>query len=107
MESGPSFLSHPLLGRYCNDAGPPRSLSGSWRDNARMETIAFELRGEFITLDNLLKATGLAPSGGSAKQMIAEGLVQVDGAVELRKTCKIRAGQQVSCAEGTVSVAAG
>lgn len=72
----------------------------------RMEHTDFELRGEFITLDNLLKATGLAPSGGSAKQMIAEGLVQVDGAVELRKTCKIRAGQQVACSEGSIRVLA-
>lgn len=61
-----------------------------------MQRIDFELRGEFVTLDNLLKATGLAGSGGAAKAMVAEGLVQVDGRDELRKTCKIRAGQVVS-----------
>ena len=55
----------------------------------------FELRGEFIPLDALLKATGLAPSGGAAKSLVAQGLVRVDGAVELRKTCKLRAGQVV------------
>jgi ribosome-associated protein len=60
-----------------------------------MKHIDFELRGEHITLDNLLKATGLAGSGGAAKAMVAEGLVQVDGREELRKTCKIRAGQVV------------
>ena len=43
-----------------------------------MQTIAFALRGEFITLDTLLKATGLAGSGGGAKTMVAEGRVQVD-----------------------------
>jgi ribosome-associated protein len=61
-----------------------------------MQVIDFELRGEYITLDALLKATGQAPSGGVAKRMVAEGLVQVDGQDELRKTCKLRAGQVVS-----------
>ncbi len=61
-----------------------------------MQLIDFELRGEYITLDALLKATGLAPSGGVAKLMVAEGAVQVDGRDELRKTCKIRSGQVVS-----------
>lgn len=60
-----------------------------------MQNIPFELRGEFITLDRLLKATGLAPSGGAAKQLVAEGRVQVDGRDELRKTAKLRAGQVV------------
>lgn len=59
------------------------------------EWIDFRLRGEYITLDALLKAIGAAPSGGTAKRMVAEGRVQVDGRGELRKTCKIRAGQVV------------
>ena len=66
--------------------------------------IEFALRGEHITLDALLKATGLAPSGGIAKMMIADGLVQVDGRDELRKTCKIRAGQVVSLAGTRIRV---
>lgn len=61
-----------------------------------LQQIMFELRGEFITLDSLLKACGLADSGGRAKTMVAEGRVQVDGQDELRKTAKIRAGQVVS-----------
>jgi ribosome-associated protein len=61
-----------------------------------MESIRFMLRGEHITLDALLKATGQAGSGGAAKSMVAEGRVQVDGRDELRKTCKIRAGQVVA-----------
>jgi len=60
-----------------------------------MQIIDFELRGEHITLDALLKATGLAGSGGGAKAMVAAGKVQVDGRDELRKTCKIRPGQVV------------
>ena len=64
-----------------------------------MRTLAFPIRGEFITLDRLLKATGLADSGGQARMMIVGGLVEVDGAPESRKTAKIRPGQVVSLPE--------
>ncbi len=72
-----------------------------------MNLIDFPLRGEFIPLDALLKATGLADSGGAAKAMVADGRVQVDGREELRKTCKIRAGQVVAVAGARVRVMAG
>ena len=71
-----------------------------------MHTIDFELRGEFITLDALLKATGLAGSGGGAKAMVASGRVQVDGREELRKTCKLRPGQVVGVHGARVRVVA-
>ena len=71
-----------------------------------MNRIDFPLRGEFITLDRLLKATGIAPSGGAAKAMVAEGLVQVDGQDELRKTCKLRHGQVVSLTGVRITVLA-
>jgi ribosome-associated protein len=63
---------------------------------ASLQQITFDLRGDFITLDSLLKACGVAESGGRAKTLVAEGRVQVDGQDELRKTAKIRAGQVVS-----------
>jgi ribosome-associated protein len=69
-----------------------------------MSTIAFELRGEFITLDHLLKVCHLANSGGQAKLMVADGLVEVDGQVELRKTAKIRAGQVVCMGDARIEV---
>lgn len=50
---------------------------------------------EFIELNKLLKITGLCESGGMAKAVIAEGKVKVDGKAELRKRCKIHAGQVV------------
>jgi ribosome-associated protein len=71
-----------------------------------MREIDFELRGAFIPLDALLKATGLAESGGRAKAMVTEGLVQVDGQAELRKTCKVRAGQSVTLAGARICVRA-
>lgn len=63
-----------------------------------MNPIEFELRGEYIELDKLLKATGLADSGGRARMMVVEGMVKVDGQPESRKTAKIRAGQRVEVA---------
>jgi ribosome-associated protein len=59
--------------------------------------IEFELKGEYIALCDLLKTEGIAESGGQGKAMVAEGIVTVDGEIELRKTAKIRAGQIVEC----------
>ena len=65
----------------------------------------FELKGtEFIELNNLLKVTGLCSSGGEAKMVISEGLVTVDGEVELRKRCKIRTGQVVAFEGNVIAV---
>ena len=61
------------------------------------QTIEFTLAGEYVELCHLLKFVGLADSGGRGKTMVAEGLVQVDGNLENRKTAKIRAGQVVIC----------
>jgi ribosome-associated protein len=72
----------------------------------RLQQITFPLRSEFITLDSLIKACGLANSGGQAKAMVADGLVQVDGQQELRKTAKIRAGQVVSMPGARIQVEA-
>lgn len=71
-----------------------------------VEPMEFKLRGEFIELCNLLKLVGLADSGGRGKAMVAEGLIMVDGAIETRKTAKIRAGQTVTCGEASIKVTA-
>jgi ribosome-associated protein len=67
----------------------------------------FELRGEHIALDALLKATGLAASGGHAKLLIQGGEVLVDGAVETRRSAKLRAGQCVQWQQRQVLLQAG
>lgn len=72
----------------------------------RMQEVALELRGEYIELDKLLKATGLADSGGQARALIAAGEVRVDGQIELRKTAKMRAGQVVAFGGQRVRVVA-
>ena len=58
--------------------------------------VDFELRGDHITLDALLKAAGLAASGGDAKALIVAGQVRVGQQVELRRGRKLRAGDVVS-----------
>jgi ribosome-associated protein len=55
----------------------------------------FNIKGNYIELVKLLKASGLCESGGAAKVAVEEGLVKVDGQVEYRKSCKIRNGQKV------------
>jgi ribosome-associated protein len=47
---------------------------------------------------------GWSESGAQAKIAIADGLVNVDGAVETRKRCKIVAGQTVSFEGQSVTV---
>ncbi|MBK6854390.1 MAG: RNA-binding S4 domain-containing protein [Burkholderiales bacterium] len=69
-------------------------------DNA----VPFELRGEYIELAALLKATGIATSGASAKVLITEGAVLVNGQPETRRARKLRAGDEVQFATHRVRV---
>ena len=73
-----------------------------------MQQIAFRLEHgrEFVELNQLLKLAGLVDSGGAGKQVVASGAVAVDGAVELRKTAKIRAGQAVVLGDVEIRVIA-
>jgi ribosome-associated protein len=69
-----------------------------------MHPIAFDLRGDHITLDALLKAAGLASSGGDAKTLIQQGGVRVNGEVDLRRGRKLRAGDEVAVGERKVAL---
>ncbi len=69
-----------------------------------MQTIAFNLNGEYVELNQLLKLAGICDSGGAGKMIVASGDVKVDGKTELRKTCKIRAGQVVTVGDVTIRV---
>ncbi len=71
-----------------------------------MQTIDFQLRGEFIELCNLLKVAGVADSGGRGKALVAAGEVTLDGRPESRKTAKVRAGQVVECLGARIHVSA-
>jgi ribosome-associated protein len=69
-------------------------------------TTEFALRGDHITLDALLKATGLASSGGEAKVFITEGRVQVNGEGETRRGRKLRTGDEVVLGDARVKLLA-
>ena len=69
-----------------------------------MQQLEFQLKGEFVELNQLLKLTGICDSGGAGKALVAEGGVSVNGKVELRKTCKIRAGSVVKLGDVFITV---
>jgi ribosome-associated protein len=71
-----------------------------------VQKLSFTLEGEYIELNQLLKLAGICDSGGAGKMLVAQGNVSVDGQIELRKTCKIRAGQVVSLGDVRIQVIA-
>jgi ribosome-associated protein len=72
-----------------------------------MQQLIFHLNGEYVELNQLLKLVGICDSGGAGKAIVASGEVSVDGKAELRKTCKIRAGQTVRLGDVQIRVKAG
>lgn len=54
-----------------------------------------EINTEFIKLDSLLKFAALVATGGEAKYVITEGMVEVNGEVCTQRGKKIRAGDKV------------
>ncbi len=58
-----------------------------------MENI--KLREEYIKLGQALKAAGFVESGAEAKEVITEGLVYVNGRIELQRGKKLYAGDIV------------
>ncbi|MCW8807208.1 MAG: RNA-binding S4 domain-containing protein [Rhodanobacter sp.] len=71
-----------------------------------MQTLEFELEGDYVELNLLLKLAGLCDSGGAGKKLVASGAASVDGKPELRKTCKIHAGQVVTIGDVEIHVVA-
>jgi ribosome-associated protein len=69
--------------------------------------VDFELRGDFITLAALLKASGLAGSGGAAKTLATGGEVLVNGQRENRRGRKLRAGDEVAVGGSRIHLRSG
>ena len=55
----------------------------------------FTLKSEYIQLSQLLKHMNFVQSGGEAKMVILDGMVFVNGEVELRVRRKLRVGDKV------------
>jgi ribosome-associated protein len=86
---------------------PARRPAGApSQDTRSMQTLEFELDRDYVELKQLLKLADLVTSGGEAKTVIGDGQVLVDGEVELRKACKIRAGQQVQFGDTVINILA-
>lgn len=77
------------------------------RYNTAMKNIEFTLEPdrEYVELNQLLKLVGLCGSGGMGKAIVASGIVSVNGHTELRKTCKIVAGDIVRIEDHEIHVA--
>lgn len=60
-----------------------------------MEKIQFSIKGDYIELIQLLKATGIAQTGGHAKMIVDEELVQRNGELETRKRAKLVVGDVI------------
>lgn len=60
-----------------------------------MEEITFKIEGPFIELLGLLKATGIAVTGGHAKIMVEDEEVMRNGVLETRKRAKLVPGDVI------------
>ncbi len=71
-----------------------------------MEKDTFKLRptDEFIELIKMLKLKQIAQSGGHAKMMVEDGLVNVNGEQEFRKRKKLKPGDIIELEEITISI---
>lgn len=67
-----------------------------------MEVI--KLREEYIKLGQALKATGLVSSGVEAKNVILEGLVKVNGDIELKRGKKLYENDIVEFNKETIKI---
>ena len=60
-----------------------------------MESNSFAVRGEYITLGQLVKLVGDAATGGEAKNYIGEAAILVNGERDNRRGRKLRPGDTV------------
>ena len=63
-----------------------------------MSDSTFPIHTEYIDLLQFLKATGMAVTGGEAKMLVDDGLIQVNGEDESRRRRKLRPGDRVDIA---------
>ncbi|HEY3309497.1 MAG TPA: RNA-binding S4 domain-containing protein [Desulfuromonadaceae bacterium] len=57
--------------------------------------MSFSIMTDYIKLDSFLKGVSAVGSGGEAKLLIMDGLVTVNGEVELRRGRKLYPGDHV------------
>ena len=65
----------------------------------------FKIQGEYIELISLLKATGIAETGGHAKIIVSEGEVKRNQETETRKRAKLIPGDIIQVLNRTIEIA--
>ncbi len=55
----------------------------------------FKIEGEYIELMALLKALGIAETGGHAKHIVDSGIVYRNGQIETRRRAKLVSGDKI------------
>ncbi len=55
----------------------------------------FKIEGEYIELMALLKALGIAETGGHAKYIVDSGIVYRNGQIETRRRAKLVSGDKI------------
>lgn len=63
-----------------------------------------KIKGAFIKLDQLLKFTGAAETGGHAKEFIFDGLVKVNEEICYQRGKKLFPGDKVQIEETVIEV---
>ena len=63
-----------------------------------------EISHEPVELYKILKFEGMVATGGEAKLVISEGLVQVNGKIETRKRKKIVAGDTIEFEQDSIRI---
>lgn len=61
-----------------------------------MQKETVEIRTEFITMDKLLKFSGVADTGGQAFMMVEDGVVRLNGQLVTEKRKKVHSGDIVN-----------
>ena len=61
-----------------------------------MQKEQIEIKGEFITMDKLLKFSGVAATGGQAFMMVEDGIIKINGKAVTEKRKKVFVGDVVN-----------
>ena len=66
--------------------------------------LELKIESEYIKLDQFLKLADIASTGGHAKDLIQEGVVKVNGEVEMRRGKKLVPGDIVEVEGNQIKV---
>lgn len=64
----------------------------------------FKIKGEYIQLNQLIKAMGWTDNGAAANNLIDEGQIKVNGEIEYRKRNKLIPGTKVNFKDQSVTI---